>query len=356
MRDVSEISIACDPTLNFFVPHASRTSINNNNNNLVGRRLLFFTIHHSMMRSRQTPRNELVPPFEINGGIRPSHWNHRSMFSRGGTGSYLVTFLIGAWMGSFSCSSSSMLAVKGGEGGVLHNHNSEGASKCMISFGTYQGPEYQSPDTVGTPYCLLENKFMKVQQHQVRQPASKEGEGESSIVIPDWLWLDYHDTVNVLVEAPGQPGHYSIFEQTKYGLEGRSSSAVVGGICELGETPSVTAQREVQEEMGLVCRTLHFLGRFRTDVNRGAGWNSSFLATDCAPKQQGGTTFDNSNQHSIGDLDMERQDLQIVSREDLRQRLRDGKFLEVKWSATVALALLHPAISSSEAASKVSQN
>ena len=275
------------------------------------------------MRSRQAQRNEVLS-FEMYGeSNRHSKW-HRCM-SRG-TVSYLVTLLVGIWIGSLSCSFSHTC-----ESSTLHKEG----SNCVVTFGTYQGPEYRSPDTVGTPQCLVENKFMKVQQHQVRQ------ESVGSI-IPDWLWIDYHDTVNVLVEAPGQTGHFQIFEQTKYGLEGRQSSAVVGGICEVGETPETTARREVQEEMGVLCKSFRFLGRFRTDVNRGAGWNSSFLATDCTNVAAKATASDDGEQ--IGHLDTERQDLRIVSLDDLRQRLREGNFIEVKWSLTVALALLHPAI------------
>ena len=61
---------------------------------------------------------------------------------------------------------------------------------------------------------------------------------------------------------------FLIFRQTKYALEGRQSYAIVGGIIEPGEKAVDAAQREVHEELGLLCDTT-FLGRFRTDVNRG---------------------------------------------------------------------------------------
>ena len=43
------------------------------------------------------------------------------------------------------------------------------------------------------------------------------------------------------------------------------------------------AQREVMEELRMKCPTWHHLGRYRTDVNKGMGWVSSFLAMDCSP-------------------------------------------------------------------------
>ena len=111
-------------------------------------------------------------------------------------------------------------------------------SGCEISFGTYRGAEYASKDTVGRPKGLVESKFLKSQQHQVRMPSG------SSNVIPDWLWIDYHDRINVLVQAPkisGKGMEFFVFEQSKYALEGGQSMAIVGGIVEPGEQPDRAA-------------------------------------------------------------------------------------------------------------------
>lgn len=207
-------------------------------------------------------------------------------------------------------------------------------SNCEISFGQYKGPEYTTTDTVGTPKCLVESKFMKVQQHQVKMGHK---------IIKDWMWIDYHDRINVLVEAPRRKGHFLVFEQTKYALEARQSSAIVGGIVEPGEEPENAARREVSEEMKLTCRNFYLLGRFRTDVNRGVGWTNSFLATDCQSE--------NSEKHTVradevGMADTEKQEMKVISLDELKESARNGRFLEIQWSATVALALLHPALSS----------
>ena len=144
------------------------------------------------------------------------------------------------------------------------------SSSCQVSFGSYHGSVYSNKKsgTVGSPKCLVESKWMKVQQHQVKMPGS-------DTVIDDWLWIDYHDRINVLVEAEATPGQtekmFLVFEQSKYALEGRTSKAIIGGIIEPHEIPKDAAAREVEEELGVRCDTFHFLGRFRTDVNRGMG-------------------------------------------------------------------------------------
>jgi 8-oxo-dGTP pyrophosphatase MutT (NUDIX family) len=206
---------------------------------------------------------------------------------------------------------------------------------CLISFGAYKGHIYTTTETIAKPKCLLESKWMRVQQHQVRFPGMKSA-------ISDWLWIDYHDRINVLVEAPatgtGQR-QFMVFEQTKYALEGRQSLAIIGGIIEPGEDPKTAAAREVQEEMGVECQKMHFLGRYRTDVNRGIGWVNSFLAVHCSKSNR--SVNEKENTDVIGVSDVERQDLKRMSLTELKMAARKGEFLEVQWSNTVALALLH---------------
>jgi ADP-ribose pyrophosphatase YjhB (NUDIX family) len=253
---------------------------------------------------------------------------------------------------------------------------STSSPSCLVSFGRYHGLEYTTPQggnggggrTVGKPKCLVESKFMKLQQHRVQQPGS-------SSVIEDWMWIDYHDRINVLVQAPNSLDHFLVFEQTKYALEGRTSLAVVGGMIEPGEEPEQAARREVAEEMKQSCLNFHFLGRYRTDVNRGygstriqhtctairshnlslslfdrSGWTNTFLATNChklTETEQTRMDIDNSaavgtKEEEVGAADTERQDLRTLSLQELREAVVAGRFLEIQWSATVALALLHP--------------
>ena len=212
---------------------------------------------------------------------------------------------------------------------------------CVYSFGEYKGTQYTTTETVNKPKCWLESKWMRVQQHTVKFSGS-------SSVIPDWLWIDYHDRINVLVESPTSTSKrrsFYVFEQSKYALEGRQSKAIIGGIIEPHEDPSVAAQREVKEEMKVQCQEFHPLGRFRTDVNRGMGWVYSFLAVRCKPITRGqekDLMGDAKDESIVGDADVERQDLKTMSLDEVRLASRNGEFLEVQWSNTVALALLHP--------------
>jgi 8-oxo-dGTP pyrophosphatase MutT (NUDIX family) len=218
-------------------------------------------------------------------------------------------------------------------------------SSCQVSFGEFRGHEYRTNATVGTPICLVESKFMKVQQHQVRISTN------DAAIIPDWLWIDYHDRINVLVEdhskkrGTKEERHFLVFEQSKYALEGRNSFAIVGGIIEPNEKPEGAARREVAEEMKMTCDVLHFLGRYRTDVNRGVGWTFTYLcaASPVSSKAVAPNSVPNQSTE-VGAADSERQDLKRLSLAELREAVREGKFLEIQWTATVALALMHPAL------------
>ena len=213
-----------------------------------------------------------------------------------------------------------------------------GANECKISFGDYKGPQYFSPSSgsVGKPKCLVESKWLKLSQHSVKIPGGEE-------TYADWLWVDYHDRVNILVEAEAKEGEeqqFLVFEQSKYALEGLKKKAIVGGIIEQGEHPEVAARREVFEEMGgLQCDTFHPLGRFRTDVNRGMGWVNSFLATDCSHDKKVDLRGDILDE--VGAPDSEVQDMHSITLPELKKAVLNNEFLEVQWTATVTMALLY---------------
>lgn len=268
--------------------------------------------------------------------LRKQHVRQKSSCF-GGWISHLAAFVLGCAVTSFwpkSQDEQSIAVLSGGsvkKSLVSSNTLRASSSECEISLGTYHGSEYTSAQTVGKPKCLVESKFIKIQQHQVQFTPQDE-------VIPDWIWIDYHDRINVLVQAPDSKDEFLIFEQTKYALEGRQSLAIVGGIIEPGEDPEEAARREVQEEMKQVCKEFHFLGRYRTDVNRGGGWTNTYLATHCHKTDQELEHRDDE----VGVADTERQDLRRISLHDLKEAVLAGKFLEIQWSATVALALSHP--------------
>ena len=206
------------------------------------------------------------------------------------------------------------------------------SSGCSISFGPYKGPRYRSASsTIGETKCLIESKFLQISQHRVQlQP--------NQPIIDDWLWIDYHDRINVLVMSGDR--QFSVFQQTKYALEDRQSLAIVGGIIEPHELPEHAARREVEEELQLHCQTFQFLGRYRTDVNRGMGWTNTYLASECQRRRGMGDEAMNPSEE-VGAPDTERQDLRVISLDALKEGVRNGKFLEIQWTATIALAILH---------------
>ena len=241
----------------------------------------------------------------------------------------------------------------------------QSSTGCLITIGDskYKGTQYTTEATLGTPKCLVESKFMKVQQHRVQQLVGGTTPTTPDVVIEDWLWIDYHDRINVLIEAPppttttadatkrknnninsDDEPHFIILQQTKYALEGKTSLAIVGGIIEPGETPDHAAQREVWEETGHTCDQYYFLGRYRTDVNRGMGWTNTYLATSCTRQpqqhqQQHAPNVINDNE-VVGKADTEQQTLMTMSLTEVRNAVMAGKFLEIQWSAAVALAML----------------
>ncbi|KAL7489291.1 hypothetical protein ACHAW6_014916 [Cyclotella cf. meneghiniana] len=233
---------------------------------------------------------------------------------------------------------------------------------CLVSHGKYNGFVYKSSDGSSkgggmtlANQCLVQSKWMRLAQHSVQLPSSN----NEQKIIDDWLWIDYHDRINVLVEAPktipGEGGGVSflIIEQTKYALDSEMSLAVVGGIIEpttqvdanghktqvvMPEAPLMAAQREVEEEMKITCETWVPLGKFRTDVNRGMGWVNPFLARDCSYSSNKEIAEENAD--IIGGADTETQKVITMSLSDVRQAVIAGRFLEVQWSNTVALAVL----------------
>lgn len=192
---------------------------------------------------------------------------------------------------------------------------------------------------------------------------------DSPKVIDDWLWIDYHDRINVLVEDPNNPSSFLILQQTKYALDSEISLAVVGGIIEptiskavdateiasgavtegvgkaggdfqRGESPLLAAQREVNEELNVSCKSWTALGKFRTDVNRGMGWVHPFLARDCNYSTIH-SSENNEDGNAVGARDTELQKIRSMTLDEVRAAVMEGKFLEVQWSNTVALAMLY---------------
>ena len=93
------------------------------------------------------------------------------------------------------------------------------------------------------------------------------------------------------------------------------------------------AKREVAEEMGLVSGRWRKLGEFRTAVNRGGGTIHCFLAEEAVALPRTASS-------RAGHDDLERMDMVFLDEAELRAELLSGNFAEVKWTATISLALL----------------
>jgi 8-oxo-dGTP pyrophosphatase MutT (NUDIX family) len=194
---------------------------------------------------------------------------------------------------------------------------------------------------------------MRVAQHQVQLTSTDNNNNNNNKaktkVIDDWLWIDYHDRINVLVQDPNSSmdnPSFLILKQTKYALSSQESLSVVGGIVEPDEEPLVAAKREVNEELHVICNSWTPLGKYRTDVNRGMGWVHPYLARDCSYSkiiigsgvEQDDVEESNAN---VGVHDIEKQNIQSMTLSEVKASVMDQKFVEVQWSNSVALAMLH---------------
>ncbi|KAL3811804.1 hypothetical protein ACHAXA_006784 [Cyclostephanos tholiformis] len=309
---------------------------------------------------------------------------------------------------SSSPTSNSPVVVGGGGGGGGGGGEGGGDDDdfgCEISLGRYEGRVYDHRDVVRPVSsmsssndiprfetidneCLVESPWMRVARHTVRlsRPHTRRGGGggrnddddggggngdasDEEVVLDDWLWIDYHDRINVLVEAPSVYSppvpdidnrtdgtlttmttsggvEYLIFEQSKYALD-VPSMAIVGGVVGNDESPIDAARREVREELSVTCREWIDLGGgdggggYRTDVNRGMGWVHPFLARDCIYVRSGNDDGDDEDDIAVvGGLDVEERAVRRMTISEVREAVVNGKFVEVQWSNTVALAML----------------
>ncbi len=193
----------------------------------------------------------------------------------------------------------------------LTRHTSKGSN-------SFQGTQYWKDGVTQTVKTLYETPYARFQLHQVKI---------GSNVINDWLWYDESENINVLVQ---QQDEFIVMQQTKYAIQGRTL-AVLGGLIELGETPLQAAQRELREEFGLQSSDWKSLGQFVAAANRGGGTTHVFWAKNAQLVE---------SRQGIAEGELERQEIVRLSKIELLQALLQGQFREIKWTATVALALL----------------
>jgi ADP-ribose pyrophosphatase len=210
---------------------------------------------------------------------------------------------------------------------VVQQNSPPAADGCYHAAGRYTGVQWHKENQTVRSRTIVETPFARVQMHTVR---SEDGR----TTVDDWMWVDERDHVNVLVRRKGSK-LFSVFRQSKYGIHG-SSLAPVGGFINEGESALAAAQRELNEELGLHADDAHWhkLGSYRVMVNRGGGTLHSFFVDQAEPVERRARSDD-----------AEKQQLLQLSENELLEAVLAGQFQEVKWTATVALALLqlrHP--------------
>ena len=253
--------------------------------------------------------------------------------------------------------------------------------------GTYRGRPYHGERTLAIE-TVAETRFARCDVHTV---LSEDG----GSIIDDWLFLEEVDAVNVAVQR--SEGDFVVFRQQKYAIPGETLSPV-GGFIDPDESPLSAAKREVLEELGLgskrtqrrmreVRKDRHmnradtpldmesalsflkeieqvdpprrdeyglldgsrrvpatedndadwvYLGRYRTAANRGGGFVYTFLLKHAVPLVHNG-----GRPGFVGTGDGESQEILYLNQKDAFRAVSEGRFVEVKWAATFALALLN---------------
>ena len=97
------------------------------------------------------------------------------------------------------------------------------------------------------------------------------------------------------------------------------------------QDPLEVGRREVVRDLGLVSTNWIFLGRYRLDADRGGGYTHCFLARKATPVPA---------DQRLHASDLEAKAVVRLPREVLAQHVLKGDFKDVKWTATVSLALL----------------
>ncbi len=96
------------------------------------------------------------------------------------------------------------------------------------------------------------------------------------------------------------------------------------------ENPHEAAARELLDELSMTADEWIFLGKYRTDVNRGGGFVYSFLARRAKVVKR--------EKHATNEI--EPKEVVELTQHALTQALLRSDFGEAKWSNTVALALI----------------
>ena len=265
-----------------------------------------------------------------------------------------------------------------------------------VASGAYRGTPWHNERTLAVR-TLVESKFARCDVHTVL------GE-DGSTLVNDWIFLEEMNAVNVVVhtlegryvvfrqrkyaipgetlspvggfvdagESPSTAAKREVLEELGLGSRrtlrtireevkgaydnGRSTRRDLDNVEkttlemeDIAKIISKTANPPAYDGHGLMdgfARTIPnvdydadwvFLGRYRTAANRGGGFVYSYLLKNAVPLVPGGgAVYYNGNEG-----DEESQRVLDLNEDDVMKALAGGKFQEVKWAATFALAMLH---------------
>ena len=199
-----------------------------------------------------------------------------------------------------------------------------------IPMETFPGEHWITPQTKGVR-TVTSTPFARFEIHQVEVETEVHGVMQKTI-IPDWLWTDEVDHVNILVHLK-EENKYLLYKQMKYGLR-KPSLAVVGGLFAEGETDGEPcAKRELLEETGLIAEEMKFLGKYRVQVNRGGGHLHVFLAKNCVKAPANMLPHDFENDYEV------RNEIKL-NREELIVEVKKHEVGEAQWLACILMGLL----------------
>ena len=180
------------------------------------------------------------------------------------------------------------------------------------------GHQVKNWRTLSRETILDTGKFLKVETHKV--------EFDDGTIIDDWQWVVAPDYVTLLAET--REGTYIVFRQQKYALE-EVALSVVGGYIEPGEDPLPAAKRELMEETGYEADEWIELGTYAVDANRGVCKGHLYFARGA---------------HRIQDPDaddLESYEILYLSKDELIEATKAGRFAVMSWAAAAALSLPH---------------
>lgn len=164
---------------------------------------------------------------------------------------------------------------------------------------------------------VFDHPFVKVTMEEVSLPDGK--------VIEDWPIIDARDYVNAVVFD--EEGRALILDGYKHGMR-RCGWQVVGGYIESGENPLRAIERELLEETGYKAEEWRYLGSFVVDANRRVGVGHFFLALNARSVAEPASD------------DLEEASLRLVSFDELRYALIDGRLGVISYALNVMLAFM----------------